>query len=166
MSGRAPLFALTLVFALALGALVAVATWYVARYGPSGDGWSFRGNGAITVYFAIPAVLAAGWTALAAHATGRPWLLLGAGALAVGLALVVLDASLLPLFGPRGDRFWTPIVSLAVLVWMVAAPRYALLPRAGHKPRPIGAHIAAGAVFLVGAAAGLIGGSVILPAGS
>jgi hypothetical protein len=167
MSGRAALLVASAVVALLLGVLISLATFYVARYGPAGDGWSFRGNGAITVYFAIPAVIAGGWTAIAAHQSGRQWLLLGVGAGLVGLTLALFDAALLPLFGPDGDRFWTPLVSVAVLLWMIAAPLFAAGPKAGRfQPVLGGLHRLAAGIFLAGTLAGVVIGGVLLPAGS
>jgi hypothetical protein len=59
--------------ALAGGVLVGVGlevlTWWLAAYGPQGDGWSLRGNGALVVPFGLgPAVLVGGWIAFALHA--------------------------------------------------------------------------------------------------
>jgi hypothetical protein len=167
VSGRAVLLTASAVVSLVLGVLISVATFYVARYGPAADSWSFRGNGAITVYFAIPAVIAGGWTAISAHQYGRPWLLFGVGAGLIGLALALLDAALLPLFGSNGDRFGTPIVSLAVLVWMIAAPLFAALPQSSRSRRVFDSlHRLAAGVFLAGTLAGVVIGGVVLPAGS
>ena len=58
---------------LLAGCLLAVLTSLVARSGPQGDGWSFRGNGALIVPFCLgPAVLAGAWAALALHYERSP----------------------------------------------------------------------------------------------
>ena len=44
----------TAVLALVAGAVISVLAFVVARYGPAGDGWSFRGNGALAVYTRSP----------------------------------------------------------------------------------------------------------------
>jgi hypothetical protein len=166
VSVRARLLAASAVGAVVLGALVSVAAWYVARYGPSGDGWSFRGNGAISVYFAIPAVLTTGWTAIAAHAAGRPRVVaLGAGSGLVCLFLALCDVAILPAFGMHADQVWTPIVSLAVLVWMIGAPLFAAIPPSG-TPKVDGVHVGAAVLWLLGTFAGLVIAGVILPPGS
>lgn len=72
----------------------------VARYGPAGDGWSLRGNGAVTVPFGVgAALLEAGWTMIAARfRTIRRRLLLGTAASVVGLRARTLAAAVaLPL---------------------------------------------------------------------
>jgi len=56
---------------LLAGAAVSVLAFYLARYGPSGEGWSFRGNGALAAYTVVPAILAAGWSAVIAYYRGR-----------------------------------------------------------------------------------------------
>jgi hypothetical protein len=35
------------------GAAVSVLAFYLARYGPSGEGWSFRGNGALAAFTVV-----------------------------------------------------------------------------------------------------------------
>src|SRR5207237_5469386 len=92
------------------GCVLDVLTFLLARYGPSGGDvgpWSFRGNGALVVPFGLgPAVLAAGWTALALH--GRlevRWLRWSVGVGVVGAAVLIsrVIASMLGRFG-IGDR--------------------------------------------------------------
>src|SRR4051795_12573993 len=93
------LLVMTAVLAVVAGALISVLAFVVARYGPAGDGWSFRGNGALAVYTLVPVVLTAAWTALVLRARSvRSWLTLGLGAGTVALLIAVADAFLIPLF--------------------------------------------------------------------
>src|SRR5438045_9467010 len=90
----------TAILAVVAGALISVVAFVVARYGPSGDGWSFRGNGALAVYTLVPVLLAAGWTALILRARSvGSWLALGLGAGIVALFIALFDALLIPFFG-------------------------------------------------------------------
>lgn len=165
----APLFVATLVAGVALGGGVSVLAFFVARDGPSGDGWSFKGNGALAVYTVLPAVIAAGWTALAVVSRGRrEWLSRGTAAGLVGVLIAAVGAALLPLFGPGADRIGSPIALAALVVWMVVAPILAsrLPVREAEVPRRGAVYIAAGVVWFLGAAAGLIGAGAIIPAGS
>jgi hypothetical protein len=74
------------VVGLLAGAAISVFAFLLARYGPAGDGWSFKGNGALATYTLIPVVLAGGWTALVLRARAIPnWLSLGIGAGVIGL---------------------------------------------------------------------------------
>ncbi len=166
LRSRAALFVAAVAGALVLGGLVSLAAWYVARYGPVGDGWSFRGNGAISVYFAIPAVLTTGWTTLAAHGAKRPHaLLLGIASGAVCLFLALCDTAILPFFGMRADQVWTPLASLAVLVWMIGAPLFAATSPSGAR-HVDGAHLTAAALWTIAAIAGIVIVGIALPAGS
>jgi hypothetical protein len=158
----------TVICALLAGAAISVAAFLVARYGPSGDSWSFKGNGAISVYTAFPAVIAGGWTALVLHARGRPgWLALGVAAGVAGLVMGLIGAAALPLFGIQGDAIVTPIALIALLLWVIVAP--ALAARRDPRAVPLrgyGSHVAAGAAWLAAAAAGVAIVGSIIPAGS
>ncbi len=93
------LLAGTLAVGVAAGAAISVLAFALARYGPAGDSWSFRGNGALAAYTVIPALLAAGWTALVLrYRTRSDWLAIGAGAGLVGLLLAGFDASIADLW--------------------------------------------------------------------
>jgi len=170
MRGRPALVvATTVVLGLLLGAAISVGAFYVARYGPSGGNWSFRGNGAIAVYTAVPAVLAAGWTALAVHARGgASWLWRGVGAGAVGLVIAFLAAALLPLAGELADMLGSPIAFICLLAWMLVAPVAATRVRiaAGGGVESVGLHVAAGVIWFAAALVGLIATAIVLPAGS
>jgi len=150
------------------GGAISLLAFYVARYGPSGGNWSFRGNGALTVYTAFAPLMTAGWTALALHAQRRTsWLAWGAGSGAIGLALALIGAAILPLFGSSADQAATPVLYIALLLWMLFAPAWA----GRRHPKAVsvvgyGRHVAAGAAWLVGAIAGLLIVGTIIPAGS
>jgi hypothetical protein len=161
----APLLATAVVLGLVCGAAISLAAFYVARYGPSAGSWSFKGNGAIAVYAAFPAVMAGGWTAIALHARGRRWLLGGIGAGAVGLLIALLGAGILPVLGVDADRLGSPIAFIALLAWMAAAPIAASRSRAGTVSSPL-PHFVAGVSWFLAAAAGLVGVGVLIPAGS
>src|SRR3954462_10560997 len=86
---------------LILGAALEVLTFVVARYGPSGgdapgNAWSFKGNGALIVPFALgPAVLAGGWTAILLHGRRNvAWLTWGLLVFAFGALVTVLSVVL------------------------------------------------------------------------
>ena len=164
-----PILATTVVFGLLLGVAISVGAFYVARYGPSGGNWSFRGNGAIAVYSAVPAVLAAGWTAIAVHARGGAgWFWRGLGALVVGLLIALVAAALLPVAGETADRLGSPIAFIGLLAWMVVAPvagtRFRVAAAAAGGS--VGLDVAAGVLWLVAVLAGLVATAVVLPAGS
>jgi len=154
---------------LLAGAAVSVLAFYLARYGPSGEGWSFRGNGALAAYTVVPAILAAGWSAVAAYYRGRTgWLTFGLAAGLIGLLLALADASLLPLFGPGFDQTLGAILLLVLLLWAFAAPAIAAATSVPGRPRPVPMSVALGSagLWLVGTLAGLIVIGVVLPAGS
>ncbi|HET7465926.1 MAG TPA: hypothetical protein VFL29_04620 [Candidatus Dormibacteraeota bacterium] len=167
-SGSVETMLFTLGAGIAFGALVSVTAFLLARYGPDGDSWSFRGNGALAAYSLIPALLAGGWTALVMHQRGRPWLTPGLAAAAVGIALAVLDAALLPVFGRAGDQIAGPVLLLALAAWSVVAPAGAALLNRASTPgsRPVITSIAAAGLWVVGLAAGVVLIGIAIPAGS
>lgn len=153
---------------LASGGVVSLAAFVLARYGPAGDSWSFRGNGALAAYSLIPALLAGGWTAVVMDHRGRPWAGMAAAAAGVGLALAVVDAALLPVFGPGTDQTVGPIVLLALAAWTVVSPVAAMLGTRARRLSPAGAgpSIAAAIAWAAGVAAGVVSMGVAFPAGS
>ncbi len=168
--GRAALvLGTTVVLGLLLGGAISLSAFYVARYGPSGGNWSFKGNGAIAVYAAFPAVLAAGWTAIAVHARGgASWFWRGVGAAVVGLVIALVAAALLPLAGEQADVVGSPIAFIALLVWMVVAPVAGTRVHVatGGAVGSVGLHVAAGVLWFAASLAGLVAIAVVLPAGS
>ena len=154
--------------AVVAGALISVLAFGVARYGPAGDGWSFRGNGALAVYTLLPVLLAAGWTAIVLHARSvGSWLTLGLGAGLVGLLLAVADALLIPLFGTGADVSFGAVLLIALVAWMVVAPGLAMrIPAAGSAFYSIGSNVAAGVIWLVALLVGLVAVGYLIPAGS
>ena len=169
MRGRtAALLATTIIVGLVCGAAISLAAFYVARYGPSAGNWSVKGNGAIAVYTAVPGVLTGGWTAVALHARGRPWLLRGLAAGLVGLAIAFIAAAMLPVFGVNGDRFGSPILFIALLAWVVVAP-VAATTVGGQSAGAAGSltrHVVAAVLWLLAMIAGLVGAGIAAPAGS
>ena len=163
------ILATTIAFGLLLGVAISVGAFYVARYGPSGGNWSFRGNGALAVYTALPAVFAAGWTAIAVHARGGgSWFWRGLGALIVGLLIALVAAALLPLGGETADRLGSPIALISLLAWMLVGPIVGTRFRvgAGRAIDSVGLDLAAGVTWFVAVLAGLVATAVVLPAGS
>jgi len=166
MRGRTvALLAPTVIVGLVCGAAISVAAFYVARYGPSAGNWSFKGNGAIAVYAAFPAVMAGGWTSIALHARGREWLWRGIGAGVVGLLIALLGAGILPVLGVDADRLGSPIAFIALLAWMAAAPIAASKGRGGTVASAA-PHLVAGLCWFLATAAGLVAVGIIRPAGS
>ena len=163
------LLGMTIITGLLAGAGISVLAYYVARYGPSGDSWSFRGNGALAVYTLLPGVLAAGWTALVLNArSDRRWLGLGLAAGLVGALLAAVDAALLPIFGPGADRFVGPFLLLGLLAWMVLAPVLALVRSGAAESRTasVPRYLGGGATWFAATIIGLFAAGVIAPAGS
>jgi hypothetical protein len=150
------------------GIVVGVVAFLLARYGPAGGDWSFRGNGALAAYALIPAFLAGGWTATALRYRERPPVAGAFAAATVGVALAVLDASLLPVFGPSADRSVGPVVLALLVMWAAIAPALALFLR--RRPSPTKektANAAATALFWVaGLCAGAVAVGFVLPPGS
>jgi len=170
MRGRpAALLLATVSIGLVCGAAISLSAFYVARYGPSGGNWSFKGNGAIAVYAAFPAVMAGGWTAIAVHARGGAgWFWRGVGAAVVGLVIAFVAAALLPLAGEQADRLGSPIAFIALLGWMVVAPVAGMRVRVATSGAmgSVGQHVAAGVLWSAAALAGLVAIAIALPAGS
>ena len=154
---------------LLAGVALDVLTYVVARYGPQGDSWSFRGNGALVVPFGLgPAVVAGAWTALVLHYRGSArWRTLGIGAGLVGAAFVVAGVAAIILFGSAGQRA-SERLSLLPLAWMGVAPVLAGVLRVAGRPAtrlPL-AHVAAGVVFPVALAAGFYAAALVVSPGS
>jgi hypothetical protein len=153
---------------MAGGGSVAALAFVVARYGPSGGDWSFRGNGALAVYALIPAFLVGGWTAISLRYRHRSWVPGGLAAGAIGAALAAIDAILLPAFGAAADQAAGPIVLVLLCGWTAFAPVLALwLP--GTSPaaeRSAAGSIATALLWAAGLVTGLIGVGFIVPAGS
>jgi hypothetical protein len=165
-AGPAGLLSWTVVLALLGGALLDILALLVAEAGPSGDGWSLRGNGALVVPLGVgPAVLGGGWTALALHAGRRPqWAVLGVAAGLVGAVLALAQVAYLALIGQSGAGVFGAFCLGALLVWVVAAPAAAALGARGGSDRP-GWHLVAAAALLLGLVVGYAAMSRVLPPG-
>ena len=159
----------TVAVALVAGAFVSAFAFLLARYGPAGDSWSFRGNGALAAYTLVPALVAGGWTALVLRYRGRDdWLRWGLGALVVGLVLDVLDAALLPVAGTSVAVALGGPLLIALALWAVVAPVLAwTVVKAGSGRRTAaGASSAAAVLWLIGMVVGLVLVGLVIPAGS
>lgn len=156
--------------AAAAGVCIGLAAFLTARYGPSGSNWSFRGNGALAVYAAVPAVLAAGWTAVVLRTRLQPlWAPASLGAGVVGLTLAVLDALLLPVLGSRADQTIGGAALLATAGWALVAPllAFTLSIRPAARARvSVAAAWGQAAATVIGLAVGLAAATIALPPGS
>jgi hypothetical protein len=165
--GRAQTLLGTAAVGLVGGAAVALAAFLLARYGPAGAGWSFRGNGAIAAYTLVPVVLTAGWTSIVLRARAHPsWMSLGLGAGLVALVIALAGAAMVPLFGAAtAASVGTAVLLVALLLWMIVAPALAARAEA-PTPAALGTNLVAGIVLLVGVLAGLFTVGLVIPAGS
>src|SRR5262245_5482841 len=142
---------------LVVGGVVSILAFLLARYGPAGDGWSFRGNGALAAYALVPASLAGGWAAVVLRSRSHPrWLAWGAAAGVVGLAIAAADAALVPVLGQRANSVAGPVLLLALAAWAALAPLLAAtLPAPGVTAR---AGVVPHLLAAVGWGAGNLGG--------
>lgn len=165
-TGPLRLLTWTLVLALIGGAALDGLTVLVADLGPSADGWSLRGNGALVIPFGLgPAVLGGGWTALALHGGRNPlWAVLGATAGLVGAALALAQVAYLAVFGQPGADVFGAVTLVALAVWVAGVPAVIALRTRGDRDRPIW-HLMAAGVLLAGLVAGFAATSVVLPPG-
>ncbi|HEU5315676.1 MAG TPA: hypothetical protein VFX49_06165 [Chloroflexota bacterium] len=154
---------------LLAGASLELVAWLVARHGPAGDSWSFRGNGALVVPLGLgPAMLAAAWTTLVLRARAHPrWWVWGSAAALVGAALVAASVAALVLFG-RAAQGLSDALTVPILVWPVLAPLLAAARSGGcarswQRPR---AHAAAAVTFAAALVTSFAAAGYVLPAGS
>lgn len=150
------------------GAAVSLLAFLLARYGPSGGSWSFRGNGALAAYAVVPGLLAGGWTAVVLHHRGADWLGRGIVAGGIGLALAAVDAALLPVFGTSVDQSVGAVLLLPVAAWAVISPILAVFAPTGEATRrtPLTLAIGGAGAWLVSVSAGVGALGIVLPAGS
>jgi hypothetical protein len=146
------------------GIALELLTALLAALGPSGPGWSLRGNGALIVPLAVaPGLLAAAWTALVLHSHGREWTLPAAGLVALALLLALLDLAAISL---TGRELVLLVGGFPVyLFWLlpVAAPLAAWLFARGSSGRGVAIHAAAGASYLLLLVVALQGTAVLIP---
>jgi hypothetical protein len=152
------------------GVLLDVATFLVARYGPEADGWSFRGNGALSIPFGLgPAILAGTWTALVLRYRGfSRWLVLGMAAGLVGTGFLLISVLVLVLFNSDGMGA-SNAMTVFILGWMVVAPLLALFVRAPAEQVRRGqlvGHVMAGVLFAITLAAVFTASGLVLAPGS
>jgi hypothetical protein len=152
------------------GIVLAVLTYLVAGYGPSGGtgdatAWSFRGNGALIVPFGLgPAFLAGAWSGLMSHAWGDPaWWRSAWRAALVGIILVLSSVALTVL----GAAALASVALLVSLGWMIVAPVVALARRPrGAEASGTVQHALGGVVVTVALiGAFVVAGRVLPPAG-
>jgi hypothetical protein len=156
------------VIGLLAGVLLDVATFFVARYGPQADSWSFRGNGALSVPFGLgPAILGGFWTALVLRFRGfARWLLLGLAAALVGTAFLLASVLVLVLFNSGAV---SNAMTFFILAWMVLAPILAAVvpaPKTRPEPLEVGAHVGAGVLITVALVVAFYAAALVLAPGS
>jgi hypothetical protein len=151
------------------GVLLGILTYVLATAGPSGPGWSLRGNGALIVPFGLgPALLAAEWTAITGHLRSLPnWMTLGLGAGLAGVALVAASLVALAVGGPVGTA-GSAVLSLLAAVWMFVAPLLAALVPAPARGRSdgLGVHLLAALVLAIAVVVGFYVTQRVLPPAS
>jgi len=138
------------------GLLLGVLTNVVSQYGPSANGWSLKGNGALFVPLGIgPAMVCGAWTALVLHSAQRSrWWQTGVGAGLVGASLIGLGTAKPFLVGNAAGWFDTATI-LAAWVWTVAAPLAAVVVTRGSQ-RNVPWYVAAGLLFVLAAEGGYL----------
>jgi hypothetical protein len=157
------------IVSVAAGVLLDVATFLVARYGPQADGWSYRGNGALSIPFGLgPAILAGLWSALVFRYRGFDhWRILGALAALIGVAFLLVSVFVLLLLNSEGMGISNAMFYL-ILGWMLVAPILAgFVP--GPKERPkqsVGVHLGAGIMSAVAVVAAFFVSGLVLAPGS
>src|SRR3989442_6040013 len=155
---------------LLAGVVLDVGTFLAARYGPEADGWSLRGNGALSVPFGLgPAILAGFWAGLVFRFRGfGRWLALGLVAALVGTAFLLISVVVLVLFNSDGAGVSNAMTYL-ILAWMVLAPILAAVvpaPRE-HPARPeLAGHVGAWILITVGLVVAFSVASLVLAPGS
>jgi len=152
--------AVTLIGGSVAGVLIQLLSNVIATVGPSGDGWSFRGNGALIIPFGVgPAVLAAGWTMLILQGRSNPrWVLLGVAAGLLELAILAVGVVALVVGGSEVGASASAIAQPLQLLVMVGAPVVvALLPRPVSLRRRMTLwHFFAAAILPLAVVAGLV----------
>lgn len=158
--------------AAVLGLLAGVAldalTVWVARAGPAGDGWSFRGNGALVVPLGLgPAALAGAWSAAALYARAH-WLRFAVLATLIGATPAVASVLVLVLFGPAAQKL-SDGLTLPALAWPVVAIVASVIarrlgPQQSLLAPPVA--VAAALTFTIALAIGFLMAQLVLPPGS
>ena len=152
-----------------LGIGLELGTAWLAASGPTGEAWSFRGNGALVVPLGFgAAVLTGGWVAIGLYARGIPaW----AGiAFALGCA-AALPASLsilvLVLLGARAQTI-SDLLSVTAFFWPVFALFLATTLQL-HPSRSVrlaaAPELLAGVLFAAALGAGFFGAAALLARG-
>jgi hypothetical protein len=154
---------------LIAGSILGLLTAWMAGSGPVGDGWSFRGNGALLVPLGLgPALLAGAWTALALRYRGvGRWRSLGVATTVIGALPAVASVLVLVLFGRSGQRV-SDALTLPALAWPVLAPLIAAVrPVAGPPAARVGplVIVLAAVAFTIFLVAGFAGTEVVVSPG-
>lgn len=151
---------------LVVGVGIALATSAMASAGPVGDGWSFRGNGALVVPLGFgAAALAGGWVALCLYGRAiRGWAVVGAVVGAVSSIPALLSIVVLVIFGSGAqllsDLLTIPAFALPLLSAGLACAIH--LRPTGPRRLPTAETLVAGGTYALGLGAGLIGSETLV----
>jgi len=141
-----------------LGIGLAAATLVMASAGPMGEGWSFRGNGALVVPIGIGgALLAGGWTGLSLFARGiRAWLPFAVALACAAATPAILSIALLAMFG-RSAQAASDLMTVPALAWPMVSLAFAIFADVRPAPSrrlPRGSAVLASIVFSIAVGAG------------
>ena len=165
----APVF-VVLLCAIA-GAIIDLITYWVAAAGPVGEGWSFRGNGALVVPIGIgPAVLAGGWSTLVLmhRRVARPatW---GIGAALIGAVPAALSVAALVVLG-RSAQAVSDVLTVPALAWpvlsVVLAALWPVAPTSVRGRRLLATLVLVALCTMAVAVGFALAGSVVVPGAS
>lgn len=152
------------------GGIAGVVIMFLAKlvdvWGPSGDGWSYRGNGALVVPFELgPVVLAAGWTMLILHGRSHArWIVFGVAAALVELAIAAVSNVALVVGGSAVGGAVSLVAQPIMVLVIVVSPAVALFfPMSGVvRTRPAWSHFFSAMMLPVGLIVGLIIGGFLV----
>lgn len=153
---------------LIAGSLLDVLTYWLARAGPVGDGWSLRGNGALVVPVGLgPAVLAGAWAGLILRYRGAArWLSSGIGATVIGALPAVSSVLVLVIFGSSAQGV-SDFLTLPAVLWPALALLLAvIIPLKGGRRGDALVHALAAMAFTIGLVVGFSAVGASLPPGS
>jgi hypothetical protein len=153
-----------------LGIALNAAMVVMASAGPTGDEWSFRGNGALVVPIAFgAALLAGGWVGLFLYARGVPAWAPFAMVIALSAAApAVLSIFVLVIFGSAAQLL-SDLMTVPALVWpavSLVCIVIADLRPARSRRLPHAAALFAALVFSVALGGGFFGAEAFVAPGS
>lgn len=162
--------AAVVIMGLLAGVILDLTAYWVALAGPSGDGWSFRGNGALVVPLGLgPAVLGGGWSALVLlQRRAERWIGIGIATALVGAVPVVASVGVLVLLG-RAGQILSDRLTVLMFAWpAVSVILAAVVPvsRSARQAPGRWATAMGAALFTLALAAGFAAAAGVLPPGT